>query len=109
MTQTVRWLDVCAVDDMECEDLLEFRNEGRIYLVYRTRSGFYASSGLCTHEGVRLADGMVLGEIIECPRHQGQFHIPTGEPRRAPAQRKLRTFPAKVEAGRVYVGLPARE
>jgi 3-phenylpropionate/trans-cinnamate dioxygenase ferredoxin component len=105
-TQAIRWRDVCAVDDIELEDLREIEEEGRVYVVYRTPSGFYASSGLCTHEGVRLADGVVLGEIIECPRHQGHFHIPSGEAKRAPARRKLQTYPTKVEAGRVYIGLP---
>jgi 3-phenylpropionate/trans-cinnamate dioxygenase ferredoxin subunit len=102
----VRWRDVCAVDDIEPEDLREIEDGGKVYVVYRTPSGFFASSGLCTHEGVRLADGVVLGEIIECPRHQGHFHIPSGEARRAPARRSLRTYPTKVAQGRVYIGLP---
>jgi 3-phenylpropionate/trans-cinnamate dioxygenase ferredoxin component len=108
MTAQLRWLEVCAVDDLEEGDLREFVDGGRIYVVYRTASGFYASSGLCTHEGARLADGVVLGDLIECPRHQGQFHILTGEARRAPARRKLRTYPARAEGGRLYIGLPAR-
>jgi 3-phenylpropionate/trans-cinnamate dioxygenase ferredoxin subunit len=105
-TPLVRWREVCATTDIEIEDLRELEEAGKVYIVYHTPSGFYASSGLCTHEGVRLADGMVLGELIECPRHQGQFHIPSGAAKCAPARRKLRTYPTKVEAGRVYIGLP---
>lgn len=99
--------DVCAVDEIEEEDLRELEVGAKLYVLYRTPSGFHASSGRCTHEGVRLADGMVLGELIECPRHQRRFHVPTGAACRAPARLKLTTYPTKVEQGRVYIGLAA--
>jgi 3-phenylpropionate/trans-cinnamate dioxygenase ferredoxin subunit len=107
--QGIHWREVCGVDDIQVEDMRELEIAGSLYLVYRTPSGFYASSGLCTHEGVRLADGLILGELIECPRHQGRFHIPTGQAKRVPARKSLATFPTKVEAGRVYIGLPSME
>jgi hypothetical protein len=53
--------------------------------------------------------GLVLGEIVECPRHQGRFHIPTGKAKGAPVVMDLRTYPTKVEGGQVYIGLKARE
>ena len=102
----LRWRDVCSEDEIQVEDLIEVLDADKVYVLYRTARGFFATSGLCTHEGVRFADGIVLGDIIECPRHQGQFHIQSGEAKRAPARRKLRTFPTKVEAGRVFIGLP---
>jgi len=49
---------------------------------------------------------MVLGEIVECPRHQGRFHIPTGKAKGAPVVVDLCTYPTKVEGGQVYIGLP---
>jgi 3-phenylpropionate/trans-cinnamate dioxygenase ferredoxin component len=99
------WIPVCRVDDIDAEDVAPFEHEGKPYAVYHTPSGFYATGGLCTHEEEVLADGLVLGEIIECPRHQGRFHIPSGKAKGAPVCIDLQTYPIKVEGGQVYIGL----
>jgi 3-phenylpropionate/trans-cinnamate dioxygenase ferredoxin component len=104
--KSVGWHAVCGIEEIEEEDLIQFDHDGKVYAVYHTPSGFYATDGICTHEEAHLADGMVLGEIIECPRHQGQFHIPSGKAKGAPVCVDLRTYPTKVEAGRIYIGLP---
>ena len=84
------WVDACAVDDIDEEDLIRFDCGGRSFAIYRDPDGgFHCTDGLCTHEQVHLADGLVLGFVVECPRHNGQF--------------ALATYPAKAENGRVLV------
>ena len=100
------WHAVCGVDDIEEEDLIEFEHNGKPYAVYHTPSGFYATDAICTHENANLCGGMVLGEIVECPRHQGRFHIPTGKAKGAPVVVDLRTYPTKLEGDQIYIGLP---
>ena len=103
----ISWLVVCGVGDIEEEDVAQFEHDGKIYAVYHTPSGFYATDGTCTHENAHLADGLVVGEIIECPRHQGRFHIPSGKAKGAPACINLQIYPTKIEAGQIHVALPA--
>jgi 3-phenylpropionate/trans-cinnamate dioxygenase ferredoxin component len=103
---TVTWHAVCRVDEIDEEDVRQFEHAGKIYAIYHTPSGFYATDGLCTHEDEVLAYGLVLGEIIECPRHQGRFEIPTGKAKDAPVCVNLQTYPTKIEAEQVYVGIP---
>jgi 3-phenylpropionate/trans-cinnamate dioxygenase ferredoxin component len=57
----VNWHAVCGVDDIDEEDLIEFEHNGKLYAVYHTPSGFYASDAICTHENANLTGGMVLG------------------------------------------------
>jgi 3-phenylpropionate/trans-cinnamate dioxygenase ferredoxin component len=102
----ISWLVVCRVEDIDEEDVVQFEYGGKIYAIYHTPSGFYATDGICTHENAHLADGLVAGEIIECPRHQGRFHIPSGKAKGAPACVNLQTHPTKIEAGQIHVGLP---
>jgi 3-phenylpropionate/trans-cinnamate dioxygenase ferredoxin component len=102
----ISWFAVCGVEDVEEEDVAQFEHGGKIYAIYHTPSGFYATGGICTHENAHLADGLVVGEIIECPRHQGRFHIPSGKAKGAPACVNLQTYPTKVEAGQIHLGLP---
>ena len=100
------WIVVCRVEDIDEEDVLRFEHSGKTYAVYHTPSGFYATDGICTHENAQLANGLVIGEIIECPRHQGRFHIPSGKAKGAPACIDLKTYSTKIEAGQIHVGLP---
>lgn len=100
------WHVVCGAEDIDEEDVLQFEHGGKVYAIYHTPSGFYATDGICTHEHEYLADGLVLGEIIECPRHQGRFDIPSGQAKGAPACVNLRTYPTKIEANQIHIGLP---
>jgi 3-phenylpropionate/trans-cinnamate dioxygenase ferredoxin subunit len=102
----VAWQPVCEIDEITEEDVLQFEHGGQVYAIYHTPSGFYATDGLCTHEDEPLADGLVLGEIIECPKHQGRFHIPTGKAKGAPVCVNLKTYATKIEGQRVYIGIP---
>jgi 3-phenylpropionate/trans-cinnamate dioxygenase ferredoxin subunit len=47
----------------------------------------------------------VIGDIIECPLHQGRFHIPTGKAKSAPVCVDLVCYPVKVEGGQVFIQL----
>jgi 3-phenylpropionate/trans-cinnamate dioxygenase ferredoxin subunit len=100
------WVDACAVDDIEEEDVVRFDHDGRTFAIYRSpENTFHATDGLCTHERAHLADGLVLGCIIECPKHNGRFDYRTGEAKRIPARENLVTYPVKVLDGRVFIDL----
>jgi 3-phenylpropionate/trans-cinnamate dioxygenase ferredoxin component len=100
------WIDACAPDDIEEEDVIRFDHGGVTLAIYRLEDDrFFATGGLCTHEKVHLADGLVMGRVIECPKHNGRFDIPTGQAKGAPACINLKTYPVKIEAGRVLVDL----
>ena len=103
MTQ---WIAACAVGDIEAEDVMRFDHGGRSFAIYRSPDDrYYATDGLCTHEKVHLADGLVMDNIIECPKHNGRFDYRTGEAKGAPVCVNLATYPVKVEAGKVMIGL----
>ena len=98
------WLDACASDDIDADDVIRFDHAGRTFAIYHTEDGrFFATDGLCTHEKVHLADGLVMGNIIECPRHNGRFDLRTGEAKGAPVCVNLKTWPVKVEGDRVLI------
>ncbi|MCF1707962.1 MocE family 2Fe-2S type ferredoxin [Tabrizicola sp. J26] len=99
-----QWIDACATDEIDEEDLIRFDHGGRTYAIYHSPEGkFYCTDGLCSHEQVHLADGLVMGHLIECPKHNGQFDYRTGEAKRAPVCVNLRTYPVKVEGGRILI------
>jgi 3-phenylpropionate/trans-cinnamate dioxygenase ferredoxin component len=98
------WIDACATDAVDQEDLIRWDHAGKTYAIYHSPDGdFFCTAGKCTHEDVHLCDGLVMDYLIECPKHNDQFDYRTGEARRAPVCVNLRTFPVKVEGGRVFV------
>ena len=100
------WIEVCAADDIDEEDVIRFDHAGRTFAVYRSpEDTYHATDGLCTHEKIHLADGLVMDHIIECPKHNGRFNYKTGEAKGAPVCIDLKTYPVKVEAGTVFIGL----
>jgi 3-phenylpropionate/trans-cinnamate dioxygenase ferredoxin component len=100
------WVEALEVDDVDNEDVGRFDHNGKTYAVYRSAEGnFYATDGLCTHEKVHLADGLVMENIIECPKHNGRFDYTTGKARGAPVCVDLKAYPVKVERGRIFIDI----
>ena len=98
------WVRVCPVDDIDPEDVIRFDHGGRTFAVYRAPDGTpFATDGLCTHEQVHLADGLVMGDQIECPKHNGRFNIRTGVALRAPVCINLAIWPARVRDGLIEI------
>ena len=103
MTQ---WVHACTVDDIDAEDLIRFDHAGRVFAIYKSPEGdFYATDGICTHEHAHLSDGLVMGDIIECPKHNGRFNYKTGAAQGAPVCINLTTFPVRVEGDSVQVAV----
>jgi len=98
------WVAVCDTGDLQNEDVLRFERGEDVYAIYRSAEGdHYASDGLCTHGRACLADGVVMGHQIECPKHNGRFDLRDGSPQRVPVRVPLRMYDVKVEDGKVWM------
>jgi 3-phenylpropionate/trans-cinnamate dioxygenase ferredoxin component len=100
----VDWIPVCPLEDIEHEDVIRFDHGTRTFAVYRDTDGApFATDGLCTHQQVHLSGGLVMGDQIECPKHNGRFNFKTGAALRVPVCVALRTYPARVRDGRIEI------
>jgi 3-phenylpropionate/trans-cinnamate dioxygenase ferredoxin subunit len=98
------WIETCLVEDIDQDDAVRFDHGDRTFAIYRTvKDQYYATDGYCTHEKFHLAGGLVTGNMIECPKHNGRVDFTTGEPKRAPICAKIRTYPVKVNAGKIFI------
>ena len=96
------WVDAGDPEEIDAEDVIRFDHAGNTYALYRSADDrYFATDGLCTHEKVNLADGLVMGAIVECPKHNGRFDYATGAAKGAPVCVDLKTYPVKVEGGRL--------
>src|SRR5688500_13341139 len=102
---TTPWTDAAAVDELPADDVLGREVEGRDLALYSVNGEGFATSNTCTHGQARLCDGFLEGHEIECPLHQGKFDVRTGKAMCAPLTEDLRSYPVKIEGGRVYVAI----
>jgi len=100
------WIEVCAAVDLGPSDVIRFDYGKKTYALYRDAEGqLFATDGICTHGNTHLADGLVKGKIIECPKHNGRFNLADGSPARAPVCRGLATFPLEEHNGRLHLNI----
>ncbi len=97
------WVRACATGDIDEEDLISWEHGGRSFAIYNTGKGYFATDGMCTHEDQGLAEGFVIGTVIECPLHQGKFDIPSGKALSAPVCVDLKTYPVKIDGDDIFV------
>ncbi len=101
------WHRVGPANELDVEDVMPFDFNGREYAIYHSIDGYFASDGMCTHEEELLADGIVIGNVIECPLHQGRFDVRNGKALSAPVCIDLQTFPVQILEGDIYVQISA--
>lgn len=98
------WIRACDSEAVENEGVIRFDHGSRSFAIYRSPADeYFCTDGLCTHEAVHLANGLVMDYTIECPKHGGEFDYRTGEATRSPACRNLKTYATRTEGGEVFI------
>src|SRR5450830_489327 len=99
------WFDVGDAGDFADGEVAPAMAGGQPVAVFRLGEELFALKDLCTHGNAKLSDGYVEDGCVECPLHQGLFDIRSGAARCAPVTEAVRSFPVRVVAGRVEVGM----
>jgi Na+-transporting NADH:ubiquinone oxidoreductase subunit F len=100
------WVEVCAAADLGRADVIRFDHGKKTFALIRDEHGhLHATDGICTHGNNHLADGLVIAGTIECPKHNGRFHLADGSPARAPICRGLAVYPLEERAGRLWLNV----
>lgn len=78
---------------------------GQIALLRNERDEVFAVENRCPHRGGPLSEGYVSGTLVFCPLHNWQIDLCTGTAM-PPDVGSIRTWPVRVEDGRVFIGIP---
>jgi naphthalene 1,2-dioxygenase system ferredoxin subunit len=100
------WFPTVSPNKLDEEGLAGAQAGPVSVVIYRVEDSYYATSLMCTHGEASLADGYLDGFVIECPFHQGQFDIRTGEAVAAPCYEPIRTYPVRLADGILEVDVP---
>jgi 3-phenylpropionate/trans-cinnamate dioxygenase ferredoxin subunit len=96
---------VCALRDLARGASFRLDLQPPVAVFHTTDGELYAVDDTCTHQDASLSDGWLEGCAIECPLHEAQFDLRTGEPTCRPARRALRTHQVVVEGDGIHVVL----
>ncbi len=99
-------IEVCPESDLPKGEVVRFDFDRKTYAVYRTQENkLYATDGICTHGNAHLGQGVVIGDLIECSKHNGRFSLRDGSPKRAPICVGINTYEAFAEDGKIFLKL----
>lgn len=97
------WHDVAARGDLTEDQPLGVQ-VGKLEIgLYQLGEEILALEDECPHAYQLLSQGFVMDDCIECPLHAAKFEIRTGKFVDGPSCRDLKTFPVKVENGRIFI------
>jgi naphthalene 1,2-dioxygenase system ferredoxin subunit len=99
------WTDVAAEADLFEGAGIAVAPEGQDIALFSVDGEVFAINNLCTHGNAKLCDGFVEGHQVECPFHQALFNLRDGSVGCGPATEPVKTWPVKIEGGRVFLQL----
>jgi 3-phenylpropionate/trans-cinnamate dioxygenase ferredoxin component len=102
-TQAVKFVTVAKVGEIPPGGVKVVRLDDEEIAIFNLAGRYYAMDDVCTHDGGPLAEGVIDGEVIECPRHGARFDIKTGAVLAMPATLPVPTYAVRVEGGEIQV------
>ena len=100
------WLAAARVTDIEENGCIGVEVGPIRLAIFNLGGTYYALDNICTHRFAFISEGCIDGEYIECPMHQGRFHIPSGAAQGAPVTKPLKSYPTRIDGTAVMVEVP---
>jgi nitrite reductase/ring-hydroxylating ferredoxin subunit/metal-sulfur cluster biosynthetic enzyme len=97
------WVRAASAGEIPPGGFKEVRLDDRTIAIFHLEDGYYAIEDVCTHDGGPLAEGILEGNVIECPRHGARFDVKTGAVLSLPAVTPVPTFEVRVSGDEVQV------
>jgi len=94
---------VASVDEVPPGEMKIVEVAGEDVVLANVDGQIYAIGGTCTHRGGPLGEGVLAGDVVECPFHGGQFNVRTGEVVGPPPTEPVQTYTVQVEGNDIKV------
>ncbi|GII87567.1 (2Fe-2S)-binding protein [Sphaerisporangium siamense] len=98
---------VCVLSDIPDGGVAGVEVGGTPVALVRKDGEVFALHDVCSHAEVRLSEGEVYDDTLECWLHGSCFDIRSGKPTGPPATRPVPVYRVKVEGDDVLVALGA--
>jgi 3-phenylpropionate/trans-cinnamate dioxygenase ferredoxin component len=100
------WVKVATQPELPPGSMICVEPAGEPIAIYHLEDGtLCATDAICSHQYALLTDGLLDGDLVECPLHAAQFNVRTGEALSDPAEIDLKTYEVRVEGVDILVKL----
>jgi len=96
---------IASVGDVPPGEMIVVEVGGEEIAIANIGGEICAFSNACTHRGGPLGEGILAGEVVECPYHAGQFNVRTGEVVAPPPTEPVKTYPVQVDGEEIKVAV----
>src|SRR2546429_941947 len=96
-------IELCSTADVAIGTAIKVERAGLELAVFNVDGEFHVTDDHCTHGPGSLSEGFIDGDCVECNFHQGVFNIRTGAVVQPPCMVPVKTYPATVIDGAVYI------
>ena len=94
---------VAGRSDVPAGEMLIAEIEGEEIVLANVDGQIYAFGNGCTHRGGPLGEGLLEGDEVECPFHQGRFNVKTGEAVQEPPTDPIPTYQVQLDGDDIMV------
>jgi nitrite reductase/ring-hydroxylating ferredoxin subunit len=94
---------LCGVSDVAPGCALRVEGGGCVYAVFNVEGVIHVTQDECTHGPGSLSEGYLLDDEVECPFHQGRFHIASGRATCAPATEPIKVWTVEIVDDQVCI------
>ncbi len=98
------WIDAAGVDELQPGQMKRLDAAGKPLLLCNAEGEYFCVDEMCSHEDYSLWFGCIQGKKIKCSLHGSYFDLASGNALTEPADCPLKTYPVKIDNGRVWVG-----
>jgi len=106
---TQEFIEAAKAQELAPGTMKRVEIRGRRVLLANVAGRVCAVDDTCTHEDASLSTGVLRGELVKCPLHGSRFNVCTGKALEEPAEVDLKSYPVRLEGGRILVDLRAAE
>lgn len=101
-----QWIRIADVGAVPTGEVVPIEVMGLNLALYNVDGDYFCTDNVCSHAYALLSEGWLDGYLIECPLHNGQFDVRTGEGQGEPITENIRAYPVKVDGDDVMIQLP---
>ncbi|HET8943980.1 MAG TPA: non-heme iron oxygenase ferredoxin subunit [Dehalococcoidia bacterium] len=96
---------VASASEVPAGEMTIVEVDGEEVAIANVGGEFFAFSNTCTHRGGPLGEGILTGDVVECPFHAGQFNVRTGAVVAPPPSEPVQTYAVRVDGDDISVAL----
>jgi nitrite reductase/ring-hydroxylating ferredoxin subunit len=91
-----QWTKVASLSALAAGRMIGVEVGDKPIAVYNVDGEIFATDNLCTHAFAMLTDGVLEGDVVECPLHGGCYKVKTGEGMGPPVPSDLQIYPTRI-------------